>query len=107
LDEFVVMPNHIHGIIEIAKTNDERENITGRDDVLKCNDVTGCGNVETQYFASLQSSNLAFIIRGYKNGEMFHLAFLQILIILKRSRLNSTAENAEKHRNYWACLADH
>jgi len=27
--------------------------ITGRDDVLKCNDVSGRGNVETQYFASL------------------------------------------------------
>ena len=35
----MVMPNHIYGIIEIAKTNDERENITGCDDVLKCNDV--------------------------------------------------------------------
>jgi len=78
LDEFVVMPNHIHGIIEIAKTNDERGNVSGHDDVL------GCENVETQYFASLQSSppqsplslnkfgpqskNLASIIRGYKIG---------------------------------------
>jgi len=60
LDEFVIMPNHIHGIIEIAKTNDERGN------------VSGCENVKTQNFASLQSSqspNLVFIIRGYKIGE--------------------------------------
>ncbi len=76
LDAFVVMPNHIHGIIEIAKKNDER-NVDG------CND-DGC-NVETQNFASLpptvpptdskpknkfgpQSKNLASIIRGYKIG---------------------------------------
>jgi putative transposase len=65
LDAFVVMPNHVHGIIEIAKNNDGR-------------------NVETQYFASLrptiepplpsknkfgpQSKNLASIIRGYKSA---------------------------------------
>jgi len=59
LDEFVVMPNHIHGIIMIDKTNE---------------------NVETQDFASLQrgmkyqntfgpqSKNLASIIRGFKIG---------------------------------------
>ncbi len=72
LDEFVVMPNHIHGIIEIAKTDDKRDNVAGRN------------NVETQNFASLQqpspqssqpknkfgpqSNNLASIIRGYKIG---------------------------------------
>jgi putative transposase len=42
LDEFVVMPNHIHGIIEIAKTNGATET----------NDAVN--NVETQNFASLQ-----------------------------------------------------
>ncbi|MFA6815389.1 MAG: hypothetical protein WCS73_03755 [Lentisphaeria bacterium] len=38
---FTEEPNHIHGIIKIVKTNNERENVTGR------------GDVETQYFASL------------------------------------------------------
>ena len=69
LDEFVVMPNHIHGIIEIAKNDD------GRDGGRRA-------TVETQNFASLprnakpptknkfgpQSKNLASIIRGYKIG---------------------------------------
>jgi len=41
---FIEEPNHIHGIIEIVKTNNERGNITGR------------GDVETQYFASLYPS---------------------------------------------------
>ncbi len=59
LDEFIVMPNHVHGIIIINKQNDA---------------------VETQNFASLQhdeiyknkfgpqSRNLSSIIRGYKAG---------------------------------------
>lgn len=65
LGPFVVMPNHVHGIIIINKPNDERY-------------------VETQNFASLQqqqqqqspsknkfgpqSKNLASIIRGFKIG---------------------------------------
>ena len=51
LGEFVVMPNHVHGVVIIAKP------------------------VETQNFASLQknkfgpqSQNLASIVRGYKIG---------------------------------------
>ena len=59
LDAFVVMPNHIHGIVIIDKQNDGAV-------------------VETQNFASLQSppknkfgpqsKNMASIIRGYKIG---------------------------------------
>jgi putative transposase len=61
LDGFVVMPNHVHGIIVIDKP-------TGDCDAV----------VETQNFASLQttpknrfgpqSKNLASIVRGYKIG---------------------------------------
>ena len=65
LGAFVVMPNHIHGIIIIDKNDD--------------NDITDTDTtVETQNFASLssppknkfgpQSKNLASIIRGYKIG---------------------------------------
>jgi putative transposase len=67
LGEFVVMPNHVHGIIIINKNNDEN----------------GDEIEETQNFASPQkhppqqpqqnkfgpqSKNLASIIRGYKSG---------------------------------------
>ncbi len=76
LHNHIIMPNHVHGIIEIAKSNDDRgaQHNVGR-------------NVETQNFASLQSSpsepseinqpknkfgpqskNLASIIRGFKIG---------------------------------------
>lgn len=66
LDVFVVMPNHVHGILEIDKSD-----TNGNTDVI----------VETQNFASQpqkppppknkfgpQSQNLASIIRGYKIG---------------------------------------
>jgi REP element-mobilizing transposase RayT len=74
LHNHIVMPNHIHGIIEIAK-NDDGFNDDG-DNVGDC-------NIETQYFASLpqtittnesknkfgpQSKNLASIVRGFKIG---------------------------------------
>jgi len=80
LDAFVIMPNHVHGIIIINK-NDDGRYIGGED-----GGDNGCGNgvVETQNFASLQhynheqlhpknkfgsqSKNLASIIRGYKTG---------------------------------------
>jgi putative transposase len=60
LGEFVVMPNHVHGIIIINKPDDANAVV-----------------VETQNFASLreqqnkfgpQSKNLASIIRGFKSG---------------------------------------
>ena len=72
LHNHIIMPNHVHGIIEIAKTNDG--NVGGNVVVV----------VETQNFASLQppppsqpppknkfgpqSKNLASIIRGFKIG---------------------------------------
>ena len=55
LDSFVVMPNHVHGIIIIDKPVETQ-------------------NVETQNIASLQnkfgpqSKNLASVVRGYKIG---------------------------------------
>ncbi len=75
LGAFVVMPNHVHGIIIINKNDD------GRDDGNNQNNGNG-ENVETQNFASLpptppsqsknkfgpQSKNLASIIRGFKIG---------------------------------------
>ncbi len=68
LDAFVVMPNHIHGIITIAKTDSDRKIVDGVDgggngdgigDGYGGGDGNGDGNgdgdtVETQNFASLQ-----------------------------------------------------
>lgn len=67
LDAFVVMPNHVHGIVIIDKNDG------------------GCRSVETQNFASLpknkfgpQSQNLASIIRGYKTGVKKYAAMNEI-----------------------------
>jgi len=65
LGGFVVMPNHIHGIIIIDKPDDG-------DDAVQTQDIAP---VQTQDIASLprnkfgpQSQNLASIVRGYKIG---------------------------------------
>jgi REP element-mobilizing transposase RayT len=69
LDEFGVMPNHVHGIVVINKPTTGG---VGMQNVVETQHV-----VETQNFASLrnasnrfgpQSQNLASIVRGYKIG---------------------------------------
>ncbi len=76
LDEFVIMPNHIHGIIIIYKSEDEinKQNI----DNITIGDAKFV--VETQNLASLQmpsspcakfgpqSKKITSIIRGFKIG---------------------------------------
>jgi putative transposase len=54
LDAFVVMPNHIHGIIVIDKNNDDADHYISMD--LPGNHAGG------------QSQNLGSIIRGFKIG---------------------------------------
>ncbi len=63
LDEFIVMPNHIHGIIVIGKSNN----------VATCN----CPSLQINpkmdlrhynKFYKTQSKNLSAIIRGYKSS---------------------------------------
>lgn len=74
LDEFVVMPNHVHGILVIVKTQTvETQNIASGASDVKTQNVAS-GQHETQNVASLpnrfgpQSQNLASIVRGYKIG---------------------------------------
>lgn len=77
LREFVVMPNHIHGIIEITVDNNETNGATCRG--VACNALTtddatineNSMNVEkNEYmsFISPKSGNLATIIRSYKSA---------------------------------------
>jgi len=81
LDEYVIMPNHIHGIIVIDKP--ENKNVAIRHasvetlqdiDVKTGQNVNDLNNVETQNLASLlnkfgpQSKNLGSIVRGFKIG---------------------------------------
>ena len=79
LDEFVVMPNHIHGVIIINKQTQDVETqhlaspatgtkhftspIIGTQNIIQAND----GFTSTNKFGP-QSQNLASIIRGYKIG---------------------------------------
>ncbi len=74
LDEFVIMPNHVHGVIFIVN----EPNAGNAQYKMKYENVMGSQIVETQNFASLrnttgnkfgpQSKNLGSVIRGYKIG---------------------------------------
>lgn len=71
LDEFVVMPNHVHGIIRIVGSRGDRNVGAAGNDVVADRNVS----VETQNLASLrrnvfgpQSRNLASVVRGFKIG---------------------------------------
>ena len=74
LGAFVVMPNHIHGIVIIGKNkfNQYHVNIDGNG----CRDAMHCVSTKTIMQPSLnpknrfgpQSKNLAAIIRGYKSA---------------------------------------
>ena len=77
LDEYVVMPNHVHGIVVIDKSDD----VTVETQDIASHTENKTQNIsETQNFASLhqrqwntnkfgpQSNNLASIIRGFKIG---------------------------------------
>jgi len=78
LDEFIVMPNHVHGIIIIKNKPCVRTQNVASNNVGTQNIASNNNNVGTQNIASLQknysnqfgpqSKNLASIIRGYKIG---------------------------------------
>ncbi|MDE5424139.1 hypothetical protein L3073_18145 [Ancylomarina sp. DW003] len=73
LEEFVVMPNHVHGIIIInkpddGKSNDEQSPVLNNNS--QCRDTKFCVSTDTTYKNKFgpQSKNLASIIRGFKIG---------------------------------------
>ena len=67
LGEFIVMPNHIHGIILIGENEYNRGN-HGRD-AMHCRDAMhGVSTTEYKNQFAPQPKNLASIIRGYKSA---------------------------------------
>jgi len=81
LREFVVMPNHVHGILVIDKSTVETQNLASLHDTLNLaflHDALNLASVDDkQNLVALQgrqngfgpqSRNLASIIRGYKIG---------------------------------------
>jgi putative transposase len=104
LDEFVAMPNHVHGIVVIDKPAPAN--------VTRANDVNGA-NVETQNFASLhtrprprcrsvnqfgpQSQNLASIVRGFKIGVTKYAREHQIPFAWQPRYHDHIIRNATEH----------
>jgi putative transposase len=88
LDAFVVMPNHVHGIIIIDKPG---------------------GIVETQDLASLptgnrfgpQSRNLASIVRGYKIGITKYARQNNAPFIWQERYYDHIIRSPEEHESVW------
>ncbi len=95
LDQFVVMPNHVHGIVVIDKQT--------------------TGVVETQNFASLQSSpnrfgpqsqNLASIVRGYKIGVTQYAHHNDILFAWQDRYHDHVIRGAAEHQRIRQYICD-
>ncbi len=68
LGEFIVMPNHVHGIIIIGENRYNSRTGTGRD-AMHCVSTRADANVGR---FGPQSKNIASIIRGYKSAVTIH-----------------------------------
>jgi REP element-mobilizing transposase RayT len=96
LDEFVVMPNHTHGILVIDKSEP--------------------GRVETQNLASLrpvrqnrfgpQSQNLASIVRGFKIGVTKYATQNQITFAWQARYHDHVIRNTEEHERIRQYIAE-
>lgn len=85
LDQFIVMPNHLHGILFFQK-QDEMQNVTFQQegqDFLKTQNIASLRGRDSglDFFSGLtghqnsfgpQSANLASVMRGYKAGVKAH-----------------------------------
>jgi putative transposase len=100
-DEFVVMPNHVHGII-----------------VINNPDIAETQNVETQNFASLhaqpqpgnqfgpQSRNLASIVRGYKVGVTKYARLHSISFAWQARYHDHVIRNATEYKRIHAYILE-
>ena len=103
LDAFVVMPNHVHGIIVIDKPDGDGSAPVGTQ-------VETQGVVETQDFASLrkpqnrfgpQSQNLASIVRGYKIGVTKFARRMEIPFEWQARYHDRVIRNHDEHERIW------
>ena len=68
LNEFVVMPNHIHGIIIINKPDDGRNNVVETHNYVETHNHASLQTTKPKNKFGPQSKNLASIIRGFKSA---------------------------------------
>ena len=79
LDEYVVMPNHIHGIIQINKPNDLKDNFSiqnnmetiGRDAINRVSTISNKTGGITGNKNPMNQENLSRIIRWFKGRVSF------------------------------------
>ncbi len=68
LGEFVVMPNHMHGIIIIDKMDDDAPAMVETQNFASLRQTASSKTVSSKNKFGPQSKNLASIVRGYKIG---------------------------------------
>lgn len=120
LDEFIIMPNHIHGIIVINNDNVEKLNNSDINVETHCKIQSQMEkpngidiNVETHCNASLQKNNLSNIIRGFKSSttKLIHVSGFENFawqprfyehIIKNEKSLNSIREYIINNPKNWA-----
>jgi len=84
VDEFVVMPNHVHGIIEICERN-HGENRAGAKDVLPLRHGTSC--------------TVGSVVRGFKTGvTKWFRANTDIDRVWQRNYHEHVIRNEESHQ---------
>ena len=92
MGEYVVMPNHFHGIIIIGKNEFNTQHIADGD---ACRDAMHCISTETPNKFGPQSKNLASIIRGYKSAVTKY-ATINNIIFAWQSRFHDHIIKDEK-----------
>lgn len=71
LANFVVMPNHFHGILIIGKNEfnlDSKLDLQRRRDAMHCVSINNTNNTDSKNKFGPQSKNLGSIIRGFKSA---------------------------------------
>jgi REP element-mobilizing transposase RayT len=85
LGEFVVMPNHVHGIVVINKP-----------DLVETQNLASLQNTPKNKFGP-QSQNLASIIRGYKVGVTKYAHQCDIPFLWQERYYDHVIRNMEEH----------
>jgi len=91
LGEFVVMPNHIHGILIIDKPDG------GRDAIVETQDFASQPTQPPQNRFGPQSQNISSIIRGYKSGVKKYTTMNKIDFAWQSRFYDHIIRNAESY----------
>jgi len=97
VDGFVVMPNHVHGIVIINKSSVETQNFASLQKTAPQTSMNKFGP---------QSRNLASIIRGYKIGVTKFARQNGIPFVWQPRYYDHVIRNEDEYRRVWQYIHD-